>query len=64
MPHSDAVMEIVQCSGTQFDPEIVRIFSQAHSVVEEIYERYAIMTNEALHNSVWGKLNQTRWAPY
>lgn len=62
--HQAAVIEIVNCSGTQFDPEVVRIFSQVNQEIEQLYEGFQSKSNAELHGSVWDKLNNTRWAPY
>ena len=62
--HQAAVIEIVNCSGTQFDPEIVTIFSQTNKSVETAYDGYQNMSHTELHNSVRGKLNSTRWSQF
>lgn len=62
--HQDAVLEVINCSGGQFDPDIVQLFSQRQQDIGAIYDRYERMENAALHNSAWEKLNGTRWAPY
>lgn len=63
-PHDDATLEIVGCSGAQYDPEVVRIFSQSNRDIEDAFEQYQGLSNADLHESVWRKLDAVRWSPY
>ena len=62
--HQAAVIEIVNCSGTHFDPELVRIFSNNNQEIEALYQDFQNKLNAELHGAVWEKLNTTRWPPY
>ncbi len=45
----DAAAEIIRCSGTQFDPQVVKAFQQAHDQIVEVQQQYrdAIPAEEA-----------------
>lgn len=62
--HQWAIIEIINCSGSQFDPDVVRVFSQTNQEIEKLYDDIAGKTNAELHDSVWEKLSKTRWSNY
>ena len=51
MPHEAAVAELIRCAGTQFDPEIVRVFIEARVGAPERPEGSSVV-HEASGNSV------------
>jgi response regulator RpfG family c-di-GMP phosphodiesterase len=51
-PHTEAVAEIIRCSGSQFDPELVKIFIENAARIEEIS---SLLMPTYEHASISGK---------